>query len=197
MNNYPEYAEVNGRRYKINTDFRYAIRCNQIALDDSIGDTERALGLLVTLFGEKGLDYPEDYEKLITVAKKYLCCGEEPISGEKQDMDFIQDEKYIKSSFKYDYKYDPYKQKYIHWYEFYNDLSNLSNSEMGDCCVLNRIRNIRNFDTSKIKDQEEKKKIEKAKKMVALHKVSEPKREFTEEEIRNMEEYERLMSRKE
>ena len=197
MNNYPEYAEVNGRRYKINTDFRYAIKCNQIAMDETIGDTERALALLVTLFGEEGVDHPEDFEKLITIAKKYLCCGNEPIQGEKQDMDFIQDEKYIKSSFKYDYKYDPYKEKYVHWYEFYNDLSNLSNSEMGDCCVLNRIRNLRNYDTSKIKDQKEKEKIEKAKKLVALHKVSESKRNYTEEEIRSMDEYDRLMNRKE
>lgn len=197
MNNYPEYAEVNGHRYKINTDFRYGVKCNQIAMDDSIGDTERALALLVTLFGEKGLDYPEDYEKLIIIAKKYLCCGEELIQGEKQDMDFTEDEKYIKSSFKYDYKYDPYKEKYLHWYEFYNDLCNLSNSEMGDCCVLSRIRNIRNFDTSKIKDQDEKKKMEKAKRMVELHKTGQHKKDFTDEEIRSMEEYEKLMSRKE
>ena len=197
MNNYPEYAEVNGRKYKINTDFRYAIKCNQIAMDDTIGDTERALGLIVTLYGPDALNVPEDYEKLLTIAVKYLCCGEEPVKGEKQDMDFIKDQKYIESSFKYDYNYDPYKEKYIHWYEFYNDLNNLSNSEMGDCCVLSRIRNLRNFDTSQIKDQKEKDKIEKAKRMVALEKTNERKREFTEEEIRNMEEYDRLMNGKE
>ena len=42
MNNYPQYAEVNGHKYKINTDFIYAIKCNEIAQDETIGkDNER------------------------------------------------------------------------------------------------------------------------------------------------------------
>ena len=39
---------------------------------------------------------------------------------------------------------------------------------MGDCCALNRVRNLRNYDISKIKDPKERAKIEKAKKQVAL-----------------------------
>ena len=188
MNNYPEYAEVNGHKYKINTDFRYAIKCDEIAKDESIGDMEKALGILVTLFGEEGIDYPDDYEKLIKIAKKYLCCGEELINEEKVDMDLQQDKKYIESSFKYDYKYDPYKEEYLHWYEFYNDLCNLSNSEMGDCCVLSRIRNLRNYDVSDIKDSKERQKILKAKEQVALKK-KEVKITLTEEQEKSRDEF--------
>ena len=72
MNNYPEYVEVNGRQYKINTDFRVAIECNRIAEDETIGNLERALGVICTLFGAEALDYAEDYEKLLELAKKYL-----------------------------------------------------------------------------------------------------------------------------
>ena len=194
MNNYPEYAEVNGHKYKINTDFRYAIRCDEIAKDPTIGDTEKALGILVTLFGEEGVDHPDDYEKLFNIAKKYLCCGEELINDEKIDMDLQQDQGYIASSFKYDYKYNPYQEKYVHWYEFYNDLCNLSNSDMGNCCVLNRIRNLRNCDTSKIKDTEEKNKVEKAKKLVAIHKPEERKN-YTEQEIENMNKFKELLGK--
>ena len=34
---YPQYVEVFGKRYKINTDFKVAIECNRIAEDETIG----------------------------------------------------------------------------------------------------------------------------------------------------------------
>lgn len=49
-------------------------------------------------------------------------------------------------------------------------MNGLSNSEMGNCCVLNRVRNLRNFDVSTIKDSKERQKIAKAKESVALKK---------------------------
>ena len=189
MNNYPEYAEINDKRYKINTDFRVAIKCQNIATDESISDYERALAIIYKLFGDDGIDDFNNYDKLLEIAIKYLSCGKElDNKNEEQDMDFTQDKGYIESSFKYDYKYNPYELEYLHWYEFYNDLSNLSNSEMGNCCVLNRVRNLRNYDTKEIKDQKERKKIEEAKKQVALKKEHK-KREFSEKEQKNMEEF--------
>ena len=189
MNNYPEYAEINDKRYKINTDFRVAIECQNIATDESISDYERALAIIYKLFGDDGIDDFNNYNKLLEIATKYLSCGKElDNKNEESDMDFVQDKGYIESSFKYDYKYNPYELEYLHWYEFYNDLSNLSNSEMGNCCVLNRIRNLRNYDTKEIKDPKERKKVEEAKKQVALKKEHK-KREFSEKEQKNMEEF--------
>ena len=189
MNNYPEYAEINDKRYKINTDFRVAIECQNIATDESISDYERALAIIYKLFGDDGIDDFNNYDKLLEIATKYLSCGKEVDNkNEEPDMDFVQDKGYIESSFKYDYKYNPYELEYLHWYEFYNDLSNLSNSEMGNCCVLNRIRNLRNYDTKEIKDPKERKKVEEAKKQVALKKEHK-KREFSEKEQKNMEEF--------
>ena len=189
MNNYPEYAEINDKRYKINTDFRVAIECQDIATDENISDYERALAIIYKLFGDDGIDNFNNYDKLLEIAIKYLSCGKElDNKNEESDMDFVQDKGYIESSFKYDYKYNPYELEYLHWYEFYNDLSNLSNSEMGNCCVLNRVRNLRNYDTKEIKDPKERKKIEEAKKQVALKKEHK-KREFSEKEQKNMEEF--------
>ena len=189
MNNYPEYAEINDKKYKINTDFRVAIECQNIATDESISDYERALAIIYKLFGDDGIDDFNNYDKLLEIATKYLSCGKElDNKNEEPDMDFVQDKGYIESSFKYDYKYNPYELEYLHWYEFYNDLSNLSNSEMGNCCVLNRVRNLRNYDTKEIKDPKERKKIEEAKKQVALKKEHK-KREFSEKEQQNMEEF--------
>lgn len=194
MNNYPEYAKIGDKKYKINTDFRVAIECQSIATDESISDYERALAIICVLYEEKAIDDSlKDINicnKLLEIAIKYLSCGKEldNKSKEEPDMDFNQDKGYIESSFKYDYKYNPYSLNYLHWYEFYNDLNNLSNSEMGNCCVLNRVRNLRNYDTKEIKDPKERKKVEEAKKQVALKKEHK-KREFSEKEQQNMEEF--------
>lgn len=171
---YPEYAEVDGKRYKINTDFRVALKCNEIAQDNSIGDFERMLGILYTLFGQDGIKDINKCDKFLEIAVKYLKCGmeydDDDNSNKEPDIDYIQDEKYIRSSFKFDYNYDPYKMEYLHWWEFWNDLNNLSSSEFGSCCILSRVRQIRNFDLKKISDPKEKKEMAKAKKMVALKK---------------------------
>lgn len=168
--NFPQYVEVNDRRYKINTDFRVAIECNRIAEDETIGDFERVLAIIYTLFGEDGLNHQEDYEKLLELAKKYLCCGKElENTNEEPDMDFIQDYSYIKTSFRSDYGMNIDKED-IHWWEFMDLMNGLSNSELGNCCVLNRVRNLRTYDTKDIKDQKELARINKAKEQVALKK---------------------------
>lgn len=185
MNNYPEYIEIEGKKYKINTDFRYAIECNRIAEDKNIGEFERALAVIYTLFGDDGLDTPQHYEKLLKLGLKYLKCGKEDnnVNDSKKDMDFIQDMDYIEASFMSDYHMD-LSTTQMHWWKFMNLMNGLSNSEMGNCCVLNRIRNLRNFDMKDIKDPKERQKIIEAKQMVALDK--EPKKiKLTDEQIKS------------
>lgn len=168
--NYPKYVEVGDRTYPINTDFRIAIECNRIAEDNSIGNLERALAVIYTLFGEGALDDTEHYDKLLELAQKYLCCGKElEENNEKPNMDFIEDMDYIEASFMSDYKIDLSNVE-MHWWKFFNLMNGLSNSEMGNCCVLNRIRNLRTFNTKDIKDEKEKRRIEKEKSKVALKK---------------------------
>ena len=86
-------------------------------------------------------------------------------------MSFIEDMDYIEASFMSDYNIWLPDIK-MHWWKFFNLMNGLSNSELGNCCILNRIRNLRNYDTSKIKDSKEKDKIRKAQQQVALHKNS-------------------------
>lgn len=171
MNN-PEFAKVNNKKYKINTDFRVAIKCNEVSLDNTINSYEKTLAIIYLLYGEEGLNDSENYEQLLNLAYKYLNCGIEKTDDneeqEESDMDFVQDQKLIESSFKYDYGYNPYQLKYLHWWDFYNDACNLSNSEFGNCCVLSRVRTLRTYDTSKIKDIATREKIERAKEQVVL-----------------------------
>ena len=141
---YPEYVKVNDRLYKIRTDFRYAIKCNTIATDKTIGDYERALAIIYTLF-ENGLDEPNDYDRLLELAMKYLGCGKEvEQTNDEPDMDYNEDMDYIEASFMSDYHIDLANEK-MHWWKFNNLINGLSNSELGNCCVLNRVRNLRNF----------------------------------------------------
>lgn len=168
--NYPEYVKVGKKKYKINTDFRVAIECNRIAEDETICDLERALAIIYTLFGEEGINNQDDYEKLLKLAQKYLLCGKEfKETNEKPDMDFIEDMDYIEASFMSDYHMDLENTK-MHWWKFMKLMNGLSNSELGNCCILNNVRNLRNFDESKIEDSKEKQKIHEAKQQVALKK---------------------------
>ena len=188
---YPKYVEINGKKYKINTDFRVAIECNRIAEDETIGDFERVLAIIYTLFGEEGINDTANYEKLLEMAIKYLLCGEEyHDTNKKPDMDFIQDENVIASSFKYDYKYNPYAMDYLHWYEFHNDLMNLSDSELGGCCALSRLRNFRNLDPKEIENDKKRQEVIEEQKRVAIKKPNQiKKKQYTEEEIANMEKF--------
>ena len=171
--NYPEYVKINDKKYKINTDFRVAIECQEIALDESISDFERALAIVFKLFGDDGINDTNNYDKLLELAQKYLSCGKEvdSTSNEEPDMDFTQDMDYIEASFMSDYSIDLTNTE-MHWWKFYNLINGLSNSDMGNCCVLNRVRNLRTYDTKDIKDVKELEKIKKAKEQVALKKKS-------------------------
>ena len=186
---YPQYAKVGDKTYKINTDFRVAIECNEIAMDTTIGDFERSLAIIYKLFGDDGLNDWENHEKLQEIALKYLSCGKELTYDKNEsepDMDYVEDEGYIRSSFKFDYKYDPYEMKYLHWYDFYNDLCNLSNSEMGSCCILSRIRNLRNYDLKTITDVKERERMRKAKESVQLKKFRKEAK-LSQEQLESME----------
>ena len=181
---YPEYAEIDGKKYKINTDFRVAIECNEIAKDDSIGNLERAMAIIYKLYGEEGLDDIDNHSKLLELAQKYLSCGKEiEETDEKPDMDYNEDMDYIEASFMSDYHIDLANTK-MHWWKFYNLMNGLSNSEFGNCCVLNRVRNLRNFDPKDIQDRKDREKIIKAKQSVEL-KSNRPK--LTKEQERSVE----------
>lgn len=166
----PQYVKVGDKQYKINTDFRIAIECNRIAQDETIGDFERALAIIYTLFGEEALNDSDNYEKLLELAKKYLSCGiEVEDTKEEPDMDYIQDMPLIEASFMSDYHIDLANTE-MDWWKFNNLINGLSNSELGNCCVLNNIRNLRNYDLSKITDAKERSKIAKAKAFWSLKK---------------------------
>lgn len=184
---YPQYVEIENKKYKINTDFRIAIECNKIAEDENIGDLERGLAVIYKLFGDDGINTPDHYGELLEMAQKYLLCGKEYNKeiNDKPDMDFEQDYSYITTSFLSDYNIDLDNME-MHWWKFMDLMNGLSNSEMGNCCILNRIRNLRNFNTKDIKNAKTRHEIEKAKREVALK--QKPK-QATEEQRKSAEQF--------
>ena len=168
--NYPQYVIVNDTKYDINTDFRVAIKCQEVAQDSTISDIERPLAIIYLLFGERGLK-SNDKGKLLELGLKYLSCGKElEDDNEEPDMDYVEDYDYIVASFMSDFNIDLDETK-MHWWKFSKLMNGLSNSELGNCCVLNRIRNLRNYDIKDIKDRKERDRILKAKQQVALKKT--------------------------
>ena len=190
---YPEFAEIDGKKYKINTDYRVAIKCNDISMQN-ISIQEKTMAIIYLLFGDEALEDTKHYEQFIEKAFYFLNCGnteQTEESKDEPDMDFIQDFPYIEASFMSDYKIS-LENANMHWWKFYYLLCGLSQSEMGNSCVLNRIRDLRNRDLSKIDDPVERNKIQKAQEHFALKRNKKQKR-FSEEEIKAMEEYHKLI----
>lgn len=179
----PEFVKVGDKKYKIFTDFRVALKCDEIIRDISIGDYERTLAIIYKLFGDNGLNDKNKRGKLRELALKYLSRGEEPeVSNEAKEpnMDFKQDMSYIYASFMSEYQIDLY-EKEMHYYTFLDLLNGLSED-----CVLNRIRYIRDFDINEVDDVKERKRIMELKKSVAL---KQDKEKLTEEEKEKMESF--------
>lgn len=178
MNNYVEYALVNNKKYKINTDFRVALRCNEVA-ESNVSEEERALAIIYLLYGTEGLDNPNDWQKLLKVAVKYLNINKENNNEEKEakeiNMSFDEDWGYIQASFFSDYNIDLSNTR-MHWWQFFDLLCGLTEK-----CVFNRVRFVRDFDISQIKDSKEREKWIEQKNQVAL---KNRKTDKTREQIR-------------
>jgi hypothetical protein len=176
---YPEYAEVAGKRYKINTDYRVALRCFEVIEDDSICDEERALAVIFLLFGEVPTDNLEDF---LRIAGDYLRCGEkeETQASSEKDMDFFADEKYIVASFMSDYQIDLSRTD-MHFWQYIQLIQGFTERS-----VMSRVREIRNYDLEELKDPKARAKMVKAKKAVAL-----PEK-FSKAEQEAIEEFEKL-----
>ena len=160
---YPEYALLDGRKVKINTDYRIALACLRAIEDDEINDIERAFAVTSLLFGEDTEII--DMEEALKKASYFLCCGKDnkKLNAEEIVMDFEQDEEYIRTSIRTDFGINLNEVEYLHWWE-YNELIH----GLTEKCILSKIINIRTMDESDYKDAKTLNKIHKAKKSVAL-----------------------------
>lgn len=171
---YPEYIEVNGNEYKIDTDYRVALQCLKVVDDITISDTERFYAILCLLLGTdvKKEDEFEAFKKCTT----YLRCGKEiNPTNEEIDVDYEQDKGYINASFRSCYQID-IKNENMHWWE-YNELI----AGFGEKEILSQVRYIRNKSLSECSDEKERQELIKQKEQVALKKKEAAKIKTEEE----------------
>lgn len=177
---YPEFIEIQGKEYKIDTDYRIALACFRAINDEEISDTERSIAIVTLLLGK---DFPfELIGDAVDKCATYLRCGRENNQEESEiDMDYEQDKGYLMASFMSCYHIDINREK-MHWWAYNDYIEGFKEDD-----VLSRVRYIRNLDLNEIKDSKERESIIKAKKQVEL------KRKKTLEEIEADKMWEKLL----
>lgn len=189
MVEYPEYAEIDGEMYKINTDYRYALQCFKIIEDKSISDMERAVAIVSILFGreENGdiVGIPENLDKALEKASIYLSCAKDDKNSKvtKKDMDFERDKEFIYASFISDYNID-LENKDMHFWKYCSLISGLTENS-----ILNRVRDLRNLNLSDYKDPKTRSRLQEAQERVAL---PDDDTEYDKEDIEALEKFNKL-----
>lgn len=159
---YPTKMEANNRIYTINTDYKIGLACFKALYDEEITDLQRFYAIETLLLGEN----VDERDEMILKDKiiRYLKCGnEEEISNDEIDFDYLQDEKTVRTSIRQCYHIDLEKTPNLHWYEYNELISGLTTESL-----LNKIRDLRSYDISKINDEDERRKVIVAKERVAL-----------------------------
>jgi len=176
---YPTQISVDNQVFPIDTDYRTALRCFEVLMDESIENEERSFAIIYILLG----DLPDaNWDKIIKLLVRYLKCDREQTESNIPDMDMKQDAKYIIASFLSDYQIDLSKDTHVHWWHFIDLLDGLSGE-----CILNRIRDIRTCDINDYKGKY-RSKMQKAKEQVAL------KQTISDEDLRAIEEFDALLN---
>lgn len=180
---YPTKMVINGKEYNIDTNYKTALACFKAINDGEISDIERAVAVITLLLGK---DVPlEDTQEAIQKCGVYLRCGKEKnVENKEVDVDYFQDESAIRTSIRQCYHINLNTEENVHWWE-YNELIEGLTEET----LLNKIREIRNYDLSKEKDPKVRQKIQEAKEFYAIKKEEKP---MTEEERKNINEFYKL-----
>lgn len=181
MINYPLYANINGKKYPLNTSYKIGIKCLQIVNDRNISDTERSLAVIYKLFG---FIPTSDLDVFLEKAILFLQCGKKD-DGEAHSVKFdhVKDFQYITASFASDYHIDLTKED-LHWWRYIELLGGLT-----DKSVMSRVLYIRDYDMRDLKDPKARADMLRAKREVALDRED----EFTDEERRIIEQFENAM----
>ena len=180
----PDTVTVDGREYAIHTDFRDWIRFCEMLLDEELTKVEKAY-ISMMLFKEQ----PEDIAKAVkALTNFYLMANSEE---EQEDLveeveeehteeievtpepvyDWTVDSAYIIGAFQKTYGIDLMNIEYMHWWRFKALFTSVIEFDLEE-----RI-GYRALDTSKIKDKDERKRLERIKKSLML------KTSVTDEEI--------------
>lgn len=164
----PIDLEINGVRYKINTDFRYWINYTLLLEDNSFTEEEKILTVLQLIFVDI---IPENLQEAFEKIKWFYNCGEEirtsnykPVGKNEAEkiFDYEYDANYIYSAFMTQYHID-LQDVDLHWWKFQSLFRALD-----DNLLFSKIQKYRAIDLKDIKDSKEKAFYKKMKKLYEL-----------------------------
>ena len=155
----PDGVTVDGKRYKLDFDFRNVLRLMEILADDEIIPAARDFLALKCL-----TKHPRNVDKVLNAVKVLLFSDAPKQTGEKVTS-FEQDAGLIRSAFRQVYHIDLFRER-LHWFEFTELLQNLPEG--------NRYTEILGIRTRPMPaatkyNQKEREWLMKAKQQCALH----------------------------
>lgn len=151
----PDTVEVDGKKYRVHTDFRRWLELGRMMSDRSLPMERKIVDALVLCYPHDSL--PPSLEgavnsmlRFYTGGKKPPSEGKTPEKKKKPIYDFEYDAEYIYAAFMGQYGIDLTTAS-LHWYQFKALFMGLDEN-----CKMCKIMEYRSIDLSKIKDKEQK-----------------------------------------
>lgn len=171
---FPDYVVVNDKRVRIVTDFREYIKLIDLLKDDEVNTIEKAELIMSWFLDEPTGEFSECLQALSDFVTNYR--GRETRSNREEENDqeseeqhntpvisYNQDAPYIIAGFLECYGIDLTEVPYMHWWKFQMLIDG-----MNEDCELKKRMGYRSVDLSKIKDKEERERIRKIQKQIAI-----------------------------
>lgn len=175
---FPEHVLVNGKKYAIETDFREWIRLMELVEDETV-PWQIKYRLMLRWYQE----IPEDLESAIYALGDFLSAGklygrENNDQGQQKAMEkpafsFTEDAGCIYAAFVESYGIDLQNVSYMHWWKFKTLFDYLPEKT-----EIKQRMMYRTIDANSIKDKEERKRVRRIQKEIALHKKTRKMSDF-------------------
>ena len=121
IGNLPRCLEVNGRSYRIRTNYRDILKILVAFSDPELEDSEKIYVCLLILYEDFETMPRDDLEAAFTAAIRFIDCGAEPGKKKKHSprtMDWEQDESLIFPAINKVAGREVRSMKYVHWWTF-------------------------------------------------------------------------------
>lgn len=161
----PEYVLVDEVEVKINTDFRFSIKFEQLLNDDSLDDNEKMRMKALQIYYPV---IPQNINEAINKIVWFYRCGEKEVkkkkttSNKEEIYSFDYDADKIYSAFLDQYGVD-LQDVHLHWWKFKAMFNGLKEDN-----EISKIMSIRAMDLNKISDKNMKDHYTKLKKLYAI-----------------------------
>lgn len=183
--------------YLVNMDFQVGIQVSQVFYDPELSDSEKNQIIIELLFGDENDEgeiivrvYPaDDFQNFINWYLSGWSNDNKTGSDDKRVMDYHKDQWRIYADFLRNYQVDLNTTE-MHWWRFQGLLWNMT----GDTSTLYNAIDIRTKKIGeKYSEQDANRKLRDAKLQLAIEEVIKAVKEYTEEEIASIDQFDEIM----